>query len=176
MHFILRFALLYVHFKNQENGNTSDFSISYKSNVLASRQEFIIGIYSMANMNSARCLAYPYYRSLMTAMLQFLIEGALSNCAKTMFNVCSNEEAQILGKNLSLELSESKFQFVKPPAATHLWYTIWRGTDELDKNDLFIKAEICYLKFTLGDFKKYMFLDYYFELRTSNLSKNSIAS
>lgn len=53
MHFILRFVLLYVHFKNQENGNTSDFSISYESNVFASRQEFIIGIYSMAHINSA---------------------------------------------------------------------------------------------------------------------------
>lgn len=53
MHFILRFVLLYVYFKNQENGNTSDFSISYESNVFASRQEFIIGIYSMAHINSA---------------------------------------------------------------------------------------------------------------------------
>lgn len=121
MHFILRFALLYLHFKNQENGNTSDFPISYKSNVFASRRENIIGIYSMAHMNSARCLADPHYRSLMTAILQFLIEGALSNCAKAMFSVWSNEEAQILERNLSLELLiESKFQFVKQPAATHL--------------------------------------------------------
>lgn len=177
MHFILRITLSYMHFKNQENGNTSDFSISNKSNVFASRQEFIIGIYSMAHMNSARCFADPYYRSLMTAILQFLIEGALSNCAKTMFNVCSNEEAQILEKNLLLELLESKFQFVKLPAATHLWYTIWRGTDELDKNDLLIKAAICYLKFTLGDLKNIcLILDCYYELRTSNLNKNSTAS
>lgn len=44
-------------------------------------------------MNSARCLADPYYISLMTTILQFIIEGALSNCVKTMFSVCSNEEA-----------------------------------------------------------------------------------
>lgn len=61
-------------------------------------------------MNFARCLADSHYTSLMTAILQFLIEGALRNCAKAMFSVCSIEEAQILGKNLSLELLiESKF-------------------------------------------------------------------
>lgn len=44
MHFTLTFALLYVYFKNQDNGNTSDFSISYKSNAFASRRENIVGI------------------------------------------------------------------------------------------------------------------------------------
>lgn len=43
-------------------------------------------------MNSARCLADPLYISLMTAILQFLIEGALSSCAKAMFSACSNEK------------------------------------------------------------------------------------
>lgn len=72
-------------------------------------------------MNSTRCLADPHYVSLMTAILQFLIERALSNYATAMFSVCSNEEAQILEWNLSLELLiESQFQFVKQPAATHL--------------------------------------------------------
>lgn len=66
-------------------------------------------------------MADSHYMSLMTAILQFLIEGALSNCAKAMFSVSSNEEAQILEKNLSLALLiESKFQFVKQPAAAHL--------------------------------------------------------
>lgn len=65
-------------------------------------------------MNSARLLAGLYYTSLMTAILRFLIEGALSNCAKAMFRVCSIEAAQILERNLSLELLiESKFQFAE---------------------------------------------------------------
>lgn len=82
-------------------------------------------------------MADPHYMSLMTAILQFLIEGAWSNSTKAMFSVCSNEKAQILEKNLSLDLLiESKFQFVKKPAATHLWSTIWRTTDEFDTNDL----------------------------------------
>lgn len=72
-------------------------------------------------MNSARHFAGPRYMSLMTAILQFLIERALSNCAKAIFSVCSNEEAQIPERNRSLELLiEPKFQFVRLPAATHL--------------------------------------------------------
>lgn len=80
-----------------------------------------MGIYSIAHTDSARCLADPHYISLMTAILQFLIEGALGNCAKAMFSVYSDEEAQILVRNLSLELLiEAKFQSAKQPAATHL--------------------------------------------------------
>lgn len=44
MHFTVTFALLYVYFQNQDNGNTSDFSIRYKSNVFASRWENIADI------------------------------------------------------------------------------------------------------------------------------------
>lgn len=158
MHFILRFALLYVHLKKQENGNTSAFSISYKSNIFASRWENIVGIYSIAHVNSARCLVDPHYISLMTTILQFLIERDLSNCAKTMFIVYSNEEAQILERNLSLELlTESKFQFVKQPAATHLWYTIWRGTDEFDKNDLRKQKNLLFKIHTSWFFKNHIF-------------------
>ena len=59
----------------------------------------------------------------MTTVLQFLIEGALSNCAKAMFSVCSTEEAQTPERELTPELLiESKFWFLKQPAAIHLWW------------------------------------------------------
>lgn len=45
-------------------------------------------------MNSARHLAGLQYISLMTAILQFLIEGTLNNCAKAMFSVYCHEEAR----------------------------------------------------------------------------------
>lgn len=45
-------------------------------------------------MNSARHLAGLQYISLMTAILQFLIEGALNNCGKAVFSVYCLEEAR----------------------------------------------------------------------------------
>lgn len=45
-------------------------------------------------MSSARHLAGLHYVNLMTAILQFLIEGVLNNCAKAMFSVYCHEEAR----------------------------------------------------------------------------------
>lgn len=39
-----------------------------------------------------------------------------------------------------------------------MWYIIWRGIDEFDRNDLFVKVDICYLKFILVDVKKKIFV------------------
>jgi hypothetical protein len=72
-------------------------------------------------MNSVRHLASLKYISLMTAILQFLIERALNNCAKAMFSVYCGEEAPRVGRDLSVRLLvKSKFLLVMQPAVPHV--------------------------------------------------------
>lgn len=60
-------------------------------------------------MNSARHLAGLQYVSLMTAILQFLIEGALNNCAKAMFSCTAMKKPDSGQGSFTGALIKSKF-------------------------------------------------------------------